>query len=159
MLLLCCSCQGLTLSFLQSDDVVSHIVFLSKAPRVETVKFSVLVIKMLKQVSAPYCAAKTVTVYFLKTVMVLHKQTLNASFQMQFSSQWLFHYLRGIERNAAALTQFGDSLLLIFRENLHSDRYTHTQKYSHFFPDLVRCITLGPLHGVSASQNDYSKLG
>lgn len=41
---------------------------------------------------------------------------------MHFSSQWLFHYLRGIQNNNAALTQFGDSLLIIFREHLHNDR-------------------------------------
>ncbi|KAG8006910.1 Tubulin-specific chaperone D [Nibea albiflora] len=41
---------------------------------------------------------------------------------VQFSSQWLFHYLRGIEKNNAALEQFGETLLSIFRDNLRNDR-------------------------------------
>ncbi|XP_010728726.3 tubulin-specific chaperone D [Larimichthys crocea] len=41
---------------------------------------------------------------------------------VQFSSQWLFHYLRGIEKNNAALEQFGETLLIIFRDNLRNDR-------------------------------------
>ncbi|XP_074512596.1 tubulin-specific chaperone D isoform X2 [Sebastes fasciatus] len=39
-----------------------------------------------------------------------------------FSSQSLFDYLRGIQENSAALTQFGDTLLSIFRDNLRNDR-------------------------------------
>lgn len=41
---------------------------------------------------------------------------------VEFSSQWLFDYLRGIQGDAAAMTQFGDTLLIIFRDNLRNDR-------------------------------------
>ncbi|XP_034751185.1 tubulin-specific chaperone D isoform X2 [Etheostoma cragini] len=41
---------------------------------------------------------------------------------VHFSSQSLFDYLRGIQDNNAALTQFGDALLSIFRDNLRNDR-------------------------------------
>ncbi|XP_031168449.1 tubulin-specific chaperone D isoform X1 [Sander lucioperca] len=41
---------------------------------------------------------------------------------VHFSSQSLFDYLRGIQDNHAALTQFGDALLSIFRDNLRNDR-------------------------------------
>ncbi|XP_010786645.1 tubulin-specific chaperone D [Notothenia coriiceps] len=40
---------------------------------------------------------------------------------VHFSSQSLFEYLRGIQENIAALTQFGDTLLSIFRDNLRND--------------------------------------
>ncbi|XP_034075522.1 tubulin-specific chaperone D [Gymnodraco acuticeps] len=40
---------------------------------------------------------------------------------VHFSSQSLFEYLRGIQENNAALTQFGDTLLSIFRDNLRND--------------------------------------
>ncbi|KAM9346639.1 tubulin-specific chaperone D [Symphorus nematophorus] len=39
-----------------------------------------------------------------------------------FSSRSLFDYLRGIQDNDAALTQFGETLLIIFRDNLRNDR-------------------------------------
>ncbi|KAK7939149.1 hypothetical protein WMY93_002475 [Mugilogobius chulae] len=41
---------------------------------------------------------------------------------VQHSSQSLFEYLKGIQNDCAALTQFGDSLLSIFRDNLRNDR-------------------------------------
>nr|XP_046270183.1 tubulin-specific chaperone D [Scatophagus argus] len=41
---------------------------------------------------------------------------------VHFSSQSLFHYLRGIQDNSAELTQFADTLLTIFRDNLHNSR-------------------------------------
>ncbi|CAJ1075190.1 tubulin-specific chaperone D [Xyrichtys novacula] len=41
---------------------------------------------------------------------------------VHFSSQWLFDYLRGIQRDNAALSQFGDTLLSVFRDNLRNDR-------------------------------------
>lgn len=41
---------------------------------------------------------------------------------VQFSSQSLFEYLKGIQNNTVALTQFGDTLLSIFRDNLRNDR-------------------------------------
>ncbi|XP_078126627.1 tubulin-specific chaperone D isoform X1 [Sander vitreus] len=41
---------------------------------------------------------------------------------VHFSSQSLFDYLRGIQDNHAALSQFGDALLSIFRDNLRNDR-------------------------------------
>ncbi|XP_041812434.1 tubulin-specific chaperone D [Chelmon rostratus] len=41
---------------------------------------------------------------------------------VQFSSQSLFDYLRGIQDDSAALTQFGDTLLIIFRDNFRNDR-------------------------------------
>ncbi|XP_045891723.1 tubulin-specific chaperone D [Micropterus dolomieu] len=41
---------------------------------------------------------------------------------VHFSSQSLFDYLRGIQNNSAALAQFGDTLLSIFRGNLRNDR-------------------------------------
>uniref|UniRef100_A0A671Z020 Tubulin-specific chaperone D n=1 Tax=Sparus aurata TaxID=8175 RepID=A0A671Z020_SPAAU len=41
---------------------------------------------------------------------------------VEFSSQWLFDYLRGIQGDATAMTQFGDTLLIIFRDNLRNDR-------------------------------------
>lgn len=56
-----------------------------------------------------------------------------ASIQVHFSSQSLFDYLRGIQDNYAALTQFGDTLLIIFRDNLHTDRCTNTQTLLFFF--------------------------
>ncbi|XP_016895946.1 tubulin-specific chaperone D isoform X2 [Cynoglossus semilaevis] len=41
---------------------------------------------------------------------------------VHFSSQSLFEYMKGIQEDAVALTQFGDTLLSIFRDNLHNDR-------------------------------------
>ncbi|KAG7242810.1 hypothetical protein INR49_018065 [Caranx melampygus] len=41
-----------------------------------------------------------------------------------FSSQSLFDYLRGIQDDDATLTQFGNTLLSIFRDNLRNDRVT-----------------------------------
>lgn len=41
---------------------------------------------------------------------------------VQFSSQWLFDYLRGIQHDSEALSQFGDSLLSVLRDNLRNDR-------------------------------------
>ncbi|XP_075941982.1 tubulin-specific chaperone D isoform X1 [Anarhichas minor] len=41
---------------------------------------------------------------------------------VHFSSLSLFDHLRGIQDNSAALTQFGDALLSIFRDNLRNDR-------------------------------------
>lgn len=41
---------------------------------------------------------------------------------VQYSSQSLFEYLKGIQDNSDALTQFGDTLLNIFRDNLRNDR-------------------------------------
>uniref|UniRef100_A0A7N9AZ55 Tubulin-specific chaperone D n=1 Tax=Mastacembelus armatus TaxID=205130 RepID=A0A7N9AZ55_9TELE len=41
---------------------------------------------------------------------------------VHFSSQSLFDYLKGIQNNCAALLQFGDTLLSIFRDNLRNDR-------------------------------------
>ncbi|KAK5856207.1 hypothetical protein PBY51_007816 [Eleginops maclovinus] len=41
---------------------------------------------------------------------------------VHFSSQSLFEYLRGIQENHAALTQFGETLLSIFRDNLRNDK-------------------------------------
>uniref|UniRef100_A0A4W6G114 Tubulin-specific chaperone D n=1 Tax=Lates calcarifer TaxID=8187 RepID=A0A4W6G114_LATCA len=43
---------------------------------------------------------------------------------VHFSSQSLFDYLKGIQDNNAALAQFGDTLLSIFRDNLRNDRVT-----------------------------------
>lgn len=41
---------------------------------------------------------------------------------VHFSSQWLFDYLRGIQRDSAALSQFGEVLLSVFRDNVKNDR-------------------------------------
>ncbi|XP_033827733.1 tubulin-specific chaperone D [Periophthalmus magnuspinnatus] len=41
---------------------------------------------------------------------------------VQYSSHSLFEYLKGIQNDCVALTEFGDSLLRIFRENLRNDR-------------------------------------
>lgn len=41
---------------------------------------------------------------------------------VHFSSQSLFDYLKGIQDDSAALSQFGDTLLNIFRDNLRNDR-------------------------------------
>uniref|UniRef100_UPI0037E9BBBB tubulin-specific chaperone D n=1 Tax=Semicossyphus pulcher TaxID=241346 RepID=UPI0037E9BBBB len=41
---------------------------------------------------------------------------------VHFSSQWLFDYLRGIQRDSAALAQFCDALLSVYRDNLRNDR-------------------------------------
>nr|XP_043907616.1 tubulin-specific chaperone D isoform X1 [Solea senegalensis] len=41
---------------------------------------------------------------------------------VNFSSQSLLNYLKGIQDDSVALTQFGDTLLSIFRDNLHNDR-------------------------------------
>ncbi|XP_072299328.1 tubulin-specific chaperone D [Eucyclogobius newberryi] len=40
----------------------------------------------------------------------------------QYSSHSLFEHLKGIQNDDAALTQFGDSLLKVFRDNLCNDR-------------------------------------
>uniref|UniRef100_A0A8D3DGB9 Tubulin-specific chaperone D n=1 Tax=Scophthalmus maximus TaxID=52904 RepID=A0A8D3DGB9_SCOMX len=45
---------------------------------------------------------------------------------VNFSSQSLNDYLTKIQDNDVALAEFGDTLLSIFRDNLHNDRYTHT---------------------------------
>ncbi|XP_051572413.1 tubulin-specific chaperone D-like [Myxocyprinus asiaticus] len=41
---------------------------------------------------------------------------------VRFSSQSLFEYLKGVQQDATALQQFGDTLLCIFRDNLRNDR-------------------------------------
>lgn len=41
---------------------------------------------------------------------------------MHFSSQSLFDHLKLIQSDSAALGQFGETLLRIFRDNLHNDR-------------------------------------
>ncbi|KAM4531066.1 tubulin-specific chaperone D [Odontesthes bonariensis] len=41
---------------------------------------------------------------------------------VHFSSQSLFDFLKGIQNDGVAMAQFGDSLLRIFRNNLHNDR-------------------------------------
>ncbi|XP_041861103.1 tubulin-specific chaperone D [Melanotaenia boesemani] len=41
---------------------------------------------------------------------------------VHFSSQSLFDFLKKIEKDGVALAQFGDTLLSIFRGNLHNDR-------------------------------------
>ncbi|KAM3598938.1 uncharacterized protein V6R79_024426 [Siganus canaliculatus] len=41
---------------------------------------------------------------------------------VHFSSEWLFHYLKGIQQDTAALTQLSDSLLIIFKDNVHNER-------------------------------------
>ncbi|XP_028267765.1 tubulin-specific chaperone D isoform X2 [Parambassis ranga] len=41
---------------------------------------------------------------------------------VHFSSQSLFDYVKGIQESNDALTQFGDTLLSIFRDNLRNDR-------------------------------------
>ena len=46
--------------------------------------------------------------------------------QVRFSSQSLFDHLKEIQQDRAALGQFENTLLSIFRDHLHNDRYTHT---------------------------------
>uniref|UniRef100_A0AAR2J863 Tubulin-specific chaperone D n=1 Tax=Pygocentrus nattereri TaxID=42514 RepID=A0AAR2J863_PYGNA len=41
---------------------------------------------------------------------------------VRYSSHSLFEHLKGIQQDSAALLQFGDTLLRIFRDNLHNDR-------------------------------------
>ncbi|XP_035036046.2 tubulin-specific chaperone D isoform X2 [Hippoglossus stenolepis] len=41
---------------------------------------------------------------------------------VQFSSKSLFDHMKGIQENEAALTQFGDTLLRVLRNNLHNCR-------------------------------------
>uniref|UniRef100_W5JY97 Tubulin-specific chaperone D n=1 Tax=Astyanax mexicanus TaxID=7994 RepID=W5JY97_ASTMX len=41
---------------------------------------------------------------------------------VHFSSRSLFEHLKSIQQDGAALTQIGDALLQIFRDNLHNDR-------------------------------------
>ncbi|KAK2836189.1 hypothetical protein Q7C36_014058 [Tachysurus vachellii] len=41
---------------------------------------------------------------------------------VRYSSHSLFEHLKGIQQNEAEMQQFGDTLLLIFRDNLHNDR-------------------------------------
>lgn len=41
---------------------------------------------------------------------------------VRFSSQSLFEYLKSIQQDAAALQQFGDTVLAIFRDHLRNDR-------------------------------------
>uniref|UniRef100_A0A3Q3AKH8 Tubulin-specific chaperone D n=1 Tax=Kryptolebias marmoratus TaxID=37003 RepID=A0A3Q3AKH8_KRYMA len=41
---------------------------------------------------------------------------------VHFSSQSLFDFLKGIQNDSVALAQFGDTLLRIFRDNLHNQR-------------------------------------
>ncbi|XP_037544964.1 tubulin-specific chaperone D [Nematolebias whitei] len=41
---------------------------------------------------------------------------------VHFSSQSLFDFLKGIQNDSVALTQFGDTLLRLFRDNLHNQR-------------------------------------
>lgn len=53
-----------------------------------------------------------------------------ACVQVHFSSQSLFEYMKGIQEDAVALTQFGDTLLSIFRDNLHNDRFA---QHCHLF--------------------------
>lgn len=43
---------------------------------------------------------------------------------MQFSSQSLFDHLRQIQNDKATLEEFAYTLLRIFKDNLHNDRYT-----------------------------------
>ncbi|XP_027032322.1 tubulin-specific chaperone D [Tachysurus fulvidraco] len=41
---------------------------------------------------------------------------------VRYSSHSLFEHIKGIQQNEAEMQQFGDTLLLIFRDNLHNDR-------------------------------------
>ncbi|TRY90297.1 hypothetical protein DNTS_012375 [Danionella cerebrum] len=42
---------------------------------------------------------------------------------VRFSSQSLFEYLKGIQQDTTALQQFGETLLTVFRNNLHNNRH------------------------------------
>lgn len=55
-----------------------------------------------------------------------------ASLQVQFSSQSLFDHLRQIQNDKTTLEEFAYTLLRIFKDNLHNDRYTHTPDVSDF---------------------------
>uniref|UniRef100_A0A8K9XXD6 Tubulin-specific chaperone D n=1 Tax=Oncorhynchus mykiss TaxID=8022 RepID=A0A8K9XXD6_ONCMY len=48
---------------------------------------------------------------------------------VRFSSQSLFDHLMLIQQDAAALGQFSEALLHVFRDNLRNDRYTHTHTF------------------------------
>uniref|UniRef100_A0A8C7HDW9 Tubulin-specific chaperone D n=1 Tax=Oncorhynchus kisutch TaxID=8019 RepID=A0A8C7HDW9_ONCKI len=50
---------------------------------------------------------------------------------VRFSSQSLFDHLMLIQQDAAALGQFSEALLHVFRDNLRNDRYTHTHTHTH----------------------------
>ncbi len=50
--------------------------------------------------------------------------------QVRYSSQSLFEYLKSIQQDVTVLQQFGDTLLLIFRDNLRNDRYNCTEKHN-----------------------------
>lgn len=55
-----------------------------------------------------------------------------ASLQVQFSSQSLFDHLKQIQNDKATLEEFAYTLLRIFKDNLHNDRYTPTLVFSDF---------------------------
>uniref|UniRef100_A0A8K9WZK0 Tubulin-specific chaperone D n=1 Tax=Oncorhynchus mykiss TaxID=8022 RepID=A0A8K9WZK0_ONCMY len=59
---------------------------------------------------------------------------------VRFSSQSLFDHLMLIQQDAAALGQFSETLLHVFRDNLRNDRYTHTHTHTllHVFRDNLR---------------------
>uniref|UniRef100_A0A673ZBF4 Tubulin-specific chaperone D n=1 Tax=Salmo trutta TaxID=8032 RepID=A0A673ZBF4_SALTR len=50
---------------------------------------------------------------------------------VRFSSQSLFDHLMLIQQDTAALGQFSDALLRVFRDNLRNDRYAHTHTHTH----------------------------
>uniref|UniRef100_A0A8K9UVW2 Tubulin-specific chaperone D n=1 Tax=Oncorhynchus mykiss TaxID=8022 RepID=A0A8K9UVW2_ONCMY len=58
---------------------------------------------------------------------------------VRFSSQSLFDHLMLIQQDAAALGQFSETLLHVFRDNLRNDRYTHTHTHTlhQFCVDLL----------------------
>lgn len=61
---------------------------------------------------------------------------------MHFSSQSLFDHLKLIQSDSAALGQFGETLLRIFRDNLHNDRYMMTlDLQAHFIQLCVFKVT------------------
>lgn len=124
-------CQGLTLSFRQSDDIIclsfqgpsgSHSLQLCSDSTQE-----------IRKCKSKSCTLQTVwdkNLYPIRThphhmSRGVTTSLSDVSVQAHFSSQSLFDYLRGIQEDDATLTQFGNTLLSIFKDNLRNDRCTH----------------------------------
>lgn len=72
-----------------------------------------------------------------------------ASLQVQFSSQSLFDHLRQIQNDKATLEEFAYTLLRIFKDNLHNDRYTRTLVVSDF------ALSTASFDGITVFSNHF----
>lgn len=76
-----------------------------------------------------------------------------ASLQVQFSSQSLFDHLRQIQNDKATLEEFAYTLLRIFKDNLHNDRYTRTPL--SYFALSIALFQAYSIDGITVFSNHF----